>query len=166
MSKTNFFLNISCTIACLILFSEASIAQSNSLQIFESLTGKNWKGHYVDSEDSIYTHYIKWEYILDNKTVRETKTVSELNFEMVTYYYFDWEKDQISYLSLLNKDMMSTGTVHIKSSKIVLTGSTYFDGGAYNFKKTFELDDNGNLIDKFFRKKGDTWVKGHIIKFE
>lgn len=140
-------------------------AQSDALDIFNPLTGKVWKGHYVDSEDSIYTHLIEWEYLLGSKAVKETKTVDELDFQMITYYYYDWENKQISFLSLLNKDMVSSGHVTYDDSKIVLTGMNYFNGGSQEFRKTLTLDDSGVLTDVFISKKGAQWYKGHVIEY-
>jgi hypothetical protein len=135
------------------------------LQFFKPYVNKCWTGHYVNSEDSAYTHSIKWDYILDSKSVIETKTVPELNFKMETLYYFDWESNQISFISLMNKEMNSSGIVWVDGSKIIMEGKNYFQGGSAPFKKSYEISQDGNLIDTFFRKKGDLWVTGHLIKY-
>ena len=165
MKKQSFFLHV-CYISSLMMFSLATIsAQDKPLDIFGGISGENWEGHFVDSEDSTYTHVISWEHMLDDKAVVETKSVAELNFEMVTYYYFDWEKDQVSFLSLLNKDLSSTGIVYAEKSKITLEGRTFYQGGSYEFRKSLELQKNGTLLEDFFRKKDGKWVQGHLIEY-
>ncbi|MCK5079732.1 MAG: hypothetical protein KAR09_07290 [Bacteroidales bacterium] len=166
MIKTFFFTLVSSFLVPLLFSSVPCAAQNNSIDIFKPLTGKNWEGHFVNSEDSIYTHHIKWEYMPGFKAVKETKSVPDLGFEMETFYYFDWEKNHISYLSLVNKDMISTGYVIIENSNIILEGQTFFEGGSSEFKKSFELNDNGILVDKFYRKKEGSWVRGHLIEYE
>lgn len=115
------------------ILNSACLAQSNPFQIFEPLTGKAWQGHYVGSEDSIYLHQIRWEYQLDSMVVVETKEVPELNFKMITHYYFDPEKKTMRFLSLLNKNMFSQGLVEISNGKIILEGKNHFEGGQNKF---------------------------------
>lgn len=141
-------------------------AQSSSLQIFEQFMDKNWTGHYMNSEDSGLVHSISWEYILNEKGVKETKSVPEVGFKMETYYYFDWEKNQVSFISLINKDMNSKGKVIIEGSRIILEGENFFDGGSNTFRKIFEIQENGKIVDSFFRRKGDAWIMGHRIEYE
>ena len=154
---------------CMLLFillSSTCLSQGNSLQIFNQFIGKNWTGHYIDSEDSLYVHKIKWENILNSKGVKETKNVAELGFEMETYFYFDWDKNQISFLSLVNKEMNSTGKVLVDNSTIILEGKTFFNNGSNIFKKTYRINEDGKMIDSFYRKKGNIWIKGHLIEYK
>lgn len=141
-------------------------SQTKPLDLFKPLIGKVWEGHYVNSEDSIYTHHIEWIYLLGSRAVKESKIVDELDFVMDTYYYYDWGEKHIAFLSLLNKDMVSSGRVVIEESIIKLYGINYFDGGSQEFSKTFQLNDKGVLTDMFFRKKGEKWIRGHIIEYK
>ncbi len=145
--------------------SSACLAQNKPLEIFNQFTGKSWEGHYVDSEDSLLIHELKWEFILNSKGAKETKSVPEVGFEMETYFYYDWEKNQISFLSLINKEMNSNGKVVAEGPKIILEGKTFYSGGSSEFKKTFEVNEDGKLIDEFYRKKGDGWIRGHLIEY-
>lgn len=164
MNRIAFFLCVLC-FSMFMLPGKTSFGQNNSLDIFQDIASKTWEGHYVDSEDSVYTHYIKWEYMFESRALKEIKSVPELNFEMITYYYFDWETDQISTLSLLNKNMISKGLAYNEGDKILIKGRTYFKGGSAEFKKTFQLLDDGTLSDEFYRKKDGHWVRGHLIEY-
>jgi len=62
--------------------------------------------------------------------------------------------------------MNTKGKVIIEGSRIILEGENFFDGGSSTFRKTFEIQENGKIIDLFFRKKGDTWIRGHMIEYE
>lgn len=142
-----------------------SKAQTTAFEIFKPLTGKVWEGHYVDSEDSVYTHHVEWHYLLGSRAVKEVKIVDELDFLMETYYYYDWKNNKIGFLALLNKDMVSKGEVIADGSVIKLTGLNYFKGGSKEFRKTFQLDENGVLTDIYYGKKGDEWYCGHVIEY-
>lgn len=158
--------NFNVILLFVIIIGSRSFAQNTSLQFFEPYCDKSWTGNYINSEDSAYVHLIRWEYFLDSKFVKETKTVPELGFKMETMYYFDWGENQLSFLSLLNKEMNSKGKVWIEGSKIILEGINYFNGGSGEFKKSFEITEDSKVKDEFFRKNGDSWVKGHLIEYK
>ncbi len=149
-----------------IIASSVSLAQNSHLETFHKLVDKEWVGHYVDSEDSHYVHKVKFEYILNGQAVKETKIVDELQFEMETYYYYDWDKEQISFLSLLNKEMHSIGKVVIDGSIFTLEGTNFFSSGRTEFKKKYEITKLGKFYDHFYRKKEDSWIRGHLIEYE
>lgn len=149
-----------------ILMSSLSCqAQNNPWLLFGELMNKNWEGQYVGLEDSTYLHQIKWEFILDSMAVMESKEVGELEFKMKTFYYFDWEKGQLSFNSILNREINSKGKVYLNASKIILEGKNYFRGGSSDFRKIFEVNEKVELIDEFFLRKGDSFVRRHVIKY-
>lgn len=142
-----------------------AIAQLAGLQIFERYVNKSWEGHYMNSEDSIYLHQIKWDYVLDSMAVKETKIVAELNFEMETYYFMDWEFNLISFITLMNKEMTSSGVMMIEKTTLVLEGISVFKNGSAKFKKTYEINSDGKLVDQFYIWNGNAWEKGHMIEY-
>lgn len=150
----------------LLIYAVPGFSQNQLEDMFKQLVNKEWEGHYVNSEDSVYTHQLRFEYTLAKKVVKEMKDVPELDFHMETYYYFDWKNDNISFLTLLNKDMVSSGKVVMGGQKIMQIGTNYYDGGSQEFKKTYEINDEEELIDLFYRKKGDMWIRGHVIRYQ
>lgn len=149
----------------LLFISFNALAQLMPIQIFDSFVDKNWEGHYVGSEDSIYLHQIKWDYILDSMAVKETKIVAELNFEMETYYFMDWDLNLITFMTLMNREMTSSGVIMIEKTAIVLEGVNVFKNGSAKFRKTFEINCDGKLVDQFYQWNGDAWERRHIIEY-
>ena len=62
--------------------------------------------------------------------------------------------------------MNSTGKVLVEDSTIILEGKTFFNNGSSVFKKTYKINEEGKMIDSFYRKKDDTWIKGHLIEYK
>ncbi len=151
-------------IIALFIITSPLYGQSD-LTIFDDFIGKEWTGHFQNSEDSLLVHKIEWEYDLNKQVVKETKVVPEVSFQSETYYYWDYETDQIAYLSLVNKKMISKGTVITENGKLELSGKTFFRNGFQENKKTFEIAEDGNLKDYFFRKTKGNWLQGHFILY-
>ena len=154
------------TLSFFVFFLNTSLVYSQSdLTIFDDFVGKEWTGHFQNSNDSLLVHTIKWEYDLNEQVIKEIKVVPEVNFYCETYYYWDYEADQISYLSLMNKKMISRGTVIKKDGKLELIGKTFFTNGFQENKKTYEITEEGKLNDYFFRKSKGEWQHGHYIQY-
>ncbi len=148
----------------IVFFLNASLVYcQNDLTIFDDFVGNIWTGHFQNSEDSLLVHTIKWEYDLDDSVVIETKSVPEVNFYCKTYYFWDYETNQISYISLINKKMMSRGKAIFENGKLTLNGKTFFSEGVQENKKTYEMTEEGKLKDYFYRKSKSKWIEGHFI---
>lgn len=164
-SKSTFFL-LSAILIMLTLRSTGFCQNiEKELAIFNDFVDKEWVGHYVDSEDSIYIHYISWKFDQNNKAVKESKNVPELGYHQETSYYWNWSENKLAFTSSNNKEMISSGIVHLENDKIHLIGKTYFSGGHSLFKKTFMIDSNDKVVDLFYRKRGDNWQQGHLIEY-
>ena len=137
----------------------------DDLSIFDDFTGKKWIGHYQNSEDSNIVHIIVWQYELNEQVVKEVKTVPGVDFQKETYFFWDFESNQISFLSLMNKALISKGYVTKNNGKLELKGKTFFKDGFQEFKQVYEITGDGKLKDYFFRKSNDKWMQGHFIKY-
>jgi len=152
------------TSSFIVFFLNASLVYSqNDLTFFDDFVGNNWTGHFQNSEDSLIVHTIEWEYGLDNNVVIETKSVPEVNFNCKTNYFWDYETNQISYTSLMNKKMISRGKAIFKNGKLTLSGKTFFSEGVQENKKVYEINKNGELEDHFYRLSKGKWSLGHLI---
>ena len=164
--KTTFLLLSS--ILIIFIFQNSGFCQNieKELAIFQDYIDKEWVGHYVGSEDSDYTHVISWKFIKKDNSVNEIKNVPELGYHQETFYYWNWEENQLAFTSSNNKDMISSGIVQLEDEKIALIGKTYFNGGYSLFKKTFAINDEGKLVDLFYHRRGDDWQQGHLIEYK
>jgi hypothetical protein len=163
MFRTKLF--TSALLLALAMVSLPALAQEQPLSLFKDMVGKQWKGHYVNSSDSVIAHFIRWEYALDSKYVKQTKEVPELNFKMETFFFWDFELKQVSSLTLINRDMIARGQVKTEENKIALQSKTFKRSGTSESKQTFEINSSGQLEDYYFRKESDKWVEGHFILY-
>ena len=147
-----------------IIFSNLAYCH-NDLRGFEKFIGNIWTGHFQNSEDSLLVHKIEWEYDLDKNVVIELKSVPEVDFHCKTYFYWDHETAQISYISLMNKKMISRGKAIFENGKLILNGKTFFENGAQENRKTFEIKKDGKLEDHFYRRSKGKWIEGHFILY-
>ena len=151
-------------IIALFIITSPLYGQSD-LTIFDDFIGKEWTGHFQNSEDSLLVHKIEWEYDLDKNVVIELKSVHEVDFNCKTYFYWDHETAQISYISLMNKKMISRGKAIFENGKLILNGKTFFENGAQENRKTFEIKKDGKLEDHFYRRLKGKWIEGHFILY-
>lgn len=152
----------------MLTFQKTGFCQNieKELAIFNNYINKDWVGHYIDSEDSIYKHYISWKFDKKNKAVIETKNVPELGYHQETSYYWNWAEKQLAFISSNNKEMISSGVVQFVGDKIVLEGKTFSSQGYSLFKKTLILNSNEKIVDLFYWKNGSDWQQGHRIEYE
>jgi len=147
---------------CNVLYSQES---ESDLSVYYNLLNKTWVGHYVESEDSALVHVISWQPILKGNAIKELKRVTELEFEMETYIYPNYESGHLEFLSLVSKNMVSKGRVRVNGNKIIYEGTNYFSGGTSIFKKTLEINPAGELEDYYYRMKDGIYKQGHFIKY-
>ena len=87
----------------LILFVLPALAaqekeRGKSLDLMQDLIGKTWVGHYSNPEDAHYVHVMEWVPVLGGSSMRLTKRVDELDFEMETIYFWDPLEQQVHLL--------------------------------------------------------------------
>ena len=158
-------LKINLTVLFIFVIS-STYCQNTSLSIFKPFANIQWVGHYVNSSDSTLNHYIKWEFSLDSSYVIQTKEVPELSFKMETYFYWDYELNQISTLSLLNRDMISKGRIELNNKKLEIYCRTFYPGGNRDSKQTWQINENGEVKDYFYKHESNEWIQGHLIIYE
>jgi hypothetical protein len=147
----------------------ASVGSSQELDehllLLEPLTGVTWVGHFVESPDSGLIHVVRWEPVLNGAVIRSTKEVTTLNFRMETLYFWDWEKEEISFLQLTSRGFFSRGTVAIVEDKMTLSGRSIRPNSVVEFKQTFEIRPDRTLHDYFYHRADGEWKLGHRIVY-
>jgi hypothetical protein len=134
-----------------------------NLEFMHRLLGKTWVGHYSNPEDAHYVHVMEWAPVLGGSSIRLSKRVDELAFEMETTYYWDPLEQQVAFVSLTNRGQLSEGVVKAEDGAVVLYGDMIEEGGTRAFKTTYSLQEDGSLEDRFFLKTGDQWKQRHLI---
>ena len=142
-------------IAVLSLFI-LSIILANPLGIFEPYMGFIWEGHYSDTEDSLLTHFVYWEYSLDSSRVYQVRTVPELDFKMITTYYMDDRWDELASLTLLDENTYAVGYVHQEEKHIEAYSKNYHPNGFHETIYHYQLW-QGRLIEQFYKKREGSW---------
>ena len=151
---------------CLLVASVGSSQELDEhLLLLEPLTGITWVGRFVESPDSGLVHVVRWEPVLNGAVIRSIKEVTTLNFEMETLYFWDWEREEISFLQLTSRGIFSRGTIETAEDKITLTGVSVRPNSVTEFKQTFEIRPDGTLHDYFYRKDDGEWRLGHRIVY-
>jgi hypothetical protein len=139
---------------------------ADPLQMLAPLLGKTWVGHYVDSPaDQHLTHIVRWEAALDGQAVRQTKEVPELGFSLESFYYWDWERKEVVFLTLTSRGFNSHGVAHSERGSIIMLGLNLGSDSAREFKLRFDLLPGDRLRDRFFLKQDDGWEQRHLIEY-
>ena len=142
-----------------------SIVIANPLDIFEPYMGLIWEGRYSDSEDSLLTHFIYWEFALDSSRVYQVKTVPELDFRMVTTYYWDERNKEIASLTLVDDNTFAVGYTHAEKEHIEVYSKNFHSEGFHETISHYILW-SGSLIDRFYRKENGDWYIDNMILYK
>lgn len=141
-------------------------AQETNQSFFNYLNGKTFVGHYSDQETAFISHKISWETKLEGKLVHMIKTAPEVNFEMEAWFYTDQPDGDNSFLMINNKNSILKGTYKIEKGILWLEGRVYEDNKIIQvFRQSFKVNEQGKLVDKFYRLKNEEFIMGHEILY-
>ena len=149
----------------ILLLVLSTLLLANPLSIFESYMGQIWEGHYSDSADSSLVHMIYWEYALDSSRVYQVKTVPELDFRMVTTYYWDERKEEVASLALIDDNTFAAGYAQAEKEHIECYSHNFHPEGSHETISHF-LIYGGSLIDRFYRKNEGDWFMEHLVIYK
>ncbi len=142
-------------------------ALDKNLEILEPLVNKNWVGYLkaLDSDKMIELPR-RWDVIWDGKAVKFSSYVQELSNFSEGYLYWDPEKKEIATFRINNKGTITKGHVKKEDGKILMYGYIMFSDRTLEFRNTFEITDDGRLIDRWFRFEDGEWKAGHIVELK
>lgn len=135
------------------------------LDFLKSLVGKEWVGGFVGSEAPDIEISLRFESILEGKSVRYTREAKAADFSAVTHFYWNAGRKEVCFLSLNNRGIVGEGVVKPDGGRIVLYGESHRPNKTTKFKTTLEIDAAGTLRDTFLRLEGEEWIQGHIQEF-
>jgi hypothetical protein len=153
----------------LAVFTNAAIGQilDKNLEILEPLVNKNWVGYLkaLDSEKMIELPR-RWDVIWDGKAIKFSSYVEDLNNFSEGYLYWDPGKKEIAVFRINNKGTITHGHVKKEEGKILMYGQITFSDRTMEFRNTFEITDDGKLIDRWFRFEEGEWKAGHVVELK
>jgi hypothetical protein len=110
-------------------------------------------------------HLLKFEPIHIGKALRVHGECPELNYQSDGFYYYDPDKKEIAFLSLGSNGNFSAGNVKVEDGKILHHGYVTFSDRKLEFRNTYEIAPEGQLIDKWFSFEDEEWKAGHSRVF-
>jgi hypothetical protein len=134
------------------------------LEFLAPLIGADWVGHFVGS-DSTLTHRVRWEAIVGGQAVKRAKTVPEAGFATEGYYFWDWERGQVAFISVSNRGQVTRGVVSSDEGRIVLRGSWWDSDGPHEFVLTLEVLPDGRLRDRYENVINGKRTPGHLNEY-
>ena len=145
------------------------------LASLEPLLDKEWRGLMKAPDGTA-----EWEVVCayralwDGKAVRYTRTVADLqNAEEGTIYWDDTAK-KIAFFSLQSNAVHSSGFLTVEKNVITFEGKMTWPAPppepgvkqAFDFRNTFELVSESEMVDKWSQNAFGPWRPGHVISFK
>ena len=130
------------------------------LKLLEPFTNKLWEAEIPRFGEGAKME-IMWEVMWEGKVIKETGELKILNYTFETYYYWDFNKQEIGVFSIHSNGNFSHGHVKEEDGKILVYGYGTLPDKKLEFRNTFEFTEDGKLLDKYFRFEDGEWKAGH-----
>jgi len=140
-------------------------ALAAELEFLRPLLGAPRVGSYIDSAPGELEMTVQWEVAHAGHVVRFTKSVPEAGFTSETLYYWDMVDEQVVFVTVCSRGIMSRGEVREEYGSIVLTGTETWADQDIEFRLTFTVLPDGTVRDVYERFEGEKFVPGHVIEY-
>lgn len=134
------------------------------LKLLEPFVNKKW-----EAKEPRFGENAKidrtFEIIEDGKAIKRTETFKEINASAVYFYYWDFEKQEIGVFGIHNNGNFVHGHVKEEEGKILVYGHGTFPDMKLEFRNTYELAEDGEFSDKYYRFEEGEWKPGHSWVF-
>jgi len=120
------------------------------LRLLAPLANKKWEGEMPRFGEGTKRE-VMWNVIWNRKAIKQTTEVKMLNSISETYFYWDSDKQEI-------------GVFSITSNGNFFHGYITFLNEMLEFRNTFELNEKGKLVDKWFTFRSGEWKLGHTFE--
>ena len=156
---------IACSIISILLSFSSIYGQKldEHLKLLTPLTNQNWEGKMARFGDGA-KRQVRWEVIWNGKAIKQITEIKKINFITKAYFYWDFDKEEIGIFSLSSNGNFLHGHVKEDKGKIFMYGIATYPGANIKFRNTFELTENGKLIDKWFSFRDGEWKPGHTFE--
>lgn len=143
------------------------------LKILEPLLGKAWTGMLMAPDGSPgFNIERKFELAKSGKIVKCSKINIDRNKYGEGYFYWNDIEKKIAYFFIEEDGVFLKGFANTEENKITIEGIMTWPKQMnpnvkqqYEFKNTFEFNEDGSMTDKWFMNAFGPWQPGHTIKF-
>jgi len=133
------------------------------LRLLAPIANKNWEGEMPRFGEGAKRE-VMWKVIWSGKAIKQTTEVKMLHSISEAYFYWDSDKQEIGVFSITSNGNFFHGHAIEDDGKILIYGSITFPDEKLEFRNTFELTEEGKLIDKWFTFRSGEWIPGHTFE--
>jgi hypothetical protein len=133
------------------------------LKLLAPIVNKNWEGEMPRLGEGAKREVL-WKVIWNGKAIKQTTEVKMLQSISEAYFYWDSDKAEIGVFSITSNGNFFQGHVTEDNGKILIYGDITFPDGKLKFRNTFELTEDGKLLDKWFTLQDGEWKPGHTFE--
>ncbi len=164
--------------AMLFILTYQSIAFSQALderlEVLQPMLNKKWVGMLKAPDGSKEFKIIReYKSVWEGSVIKCKKTNYDLNNFGEGYFYWDDIVKKIAYFFIENGGVFLKGYVTIEKNVITIEGMMTWPQQhnpsvkqSFDFKNTFELIEDGKMIDRWFQNAFGPWRPGHVIEFK
>ena len=136
------------------------------LRFLEPLMTHTWEGGFTEGDGAGLVISLRLEPVLSGRAVKCTREVAELGYVGETHFYWSPIREEVLFLALNSRGIVGEGVLSVRDEAIVLEGVDHWpDGTSIEYRKLWQIDDEGVLKDTYHRKEDGEWVLGHIQAF-
>jgi len=133
------------------------------LKLFGPIVNKKWEGDMPRFGERAKREVL-WKVIWNGKAVKQTTEVKILQSITEAYFYWDSDEQEIGVFSITSNGNFFHGHVIEDEGKILVYGLITFPDNKLEFRNTFELTEEGKLIDRWFTFRDGEWKPGHVFE--
>lgn len=133
------------------------------LKLLAPITNKNWEGKMPRFGEGAKREVV-WKVIWNGKAIKQTTKVKILHSITEAYFYWDSDKQEIGVFSITSNGNFFYGHVIEDDGRILIYGYITFPDTKLEFRNTFELTEDGKLLDKWFTFQDGEWKPGHVFE--
>jgi len=144
------------------------------LASLEPLLNKDWRGLMKAPDGSAEWEVVcTYRPVLDGKAVKVARTSAAQNSFEEGIIYWDDPAGKIAFFSIHNSAVFSSGFVSVDKDLIVFEGRMTLPAPppkadirqSFDFRNTFELVSESEMVDRWFQNAFGPWRPGHVISF-
>lgn len=134
------------------------------LELLRAFLGA-WTGEFQQSDERPQV-LRTFTAILGGYAVRETRTVPEAGFEAETLFSYHQASGAVVFLGITNNGYRTEGRMTFDGAVFVQTGDqTAPDGSQGAIRVTFQLREDGSILNRLFNLEAGEWQPSHQILY-